>query len=211
MSSDSKDPTIAPDYLDKQYELEAEPKKEATETPKASVPTADEKIGYQSRNITARYYAVSTVKLIVLSTLTFGLYDLYWFYKNWVEIKRRENTKIIPWARALFASFYAFSCFDHVRKSAANTSLNISKAIKWNGIGYLVCNALYRLPDPYWLLSLGSVFFLVSANRAMADINEETGGDEKPLRLQGWDWLLVAVGCLLMAGTLIPESWIPES
>jgi len=206
MSSDSKDPTIAPDYLAKQYKLA----EEAAEAPKDSALAGDHKTDVKARNAATRYYAVSTPKLVVLSMATFGLYDVYWFYKNWVEIKRRERANIIPWARALFSVFYAYSCFDRVRKSAANTGVDVPAWLKWNGIGYLACQALVNLPDSYWMLSLGAVLFLVQANRVMGDINADTGGDEQPRGLQGGDWLLVAFGGLLLLGSLIPESWIPQ-
>ncbi|MBL1147138.1 MAG: hypothetical protein HND56_08340 [Pseudomonadota bacterium] len=206
MNSDSKDPTIAPDYLAKQSKSAAEQAKEATEPTVTAVEAADA----HPLNKVTYYYAVSTVKLIVLSTLTSGLYDIYWFYKNWVEIKRREYANITPWARALFSPLFAFSCFDRVYKSAAYTNLHISPKLKWHGIGYVFVTALYKLPDPYWWLSYGSVFFLVSANKAMADINAKTGGDEKPLGLHGWDWLLVLLGGAFMTFALIPESWIPQ-
>ena len=41
-----------------------------------------------------RYYPVSTTKLVVLSILTGGLYEIYWFYKNWKWIKQRDGSSI---------------------------------------------------------------------------------------------------------------------
>jgi hypothetical protein len=29
------------------------------------------------------YFPVSTLKLVVLATCTFGLYEIYWFYRHW--------------------------------------------------------------------------------------------------------------------------------
>jgi len=60
-----------------------------------------------SRN---HYYPVSSLKFYLLSVFTGGLYSMYWFYKNWVYVKSREHSKIIPWGRALFQSlwFYPF-------------------------------------------------------------------------------------------------------
>ena len=36
---------------------------------------------------TAIYYPVSPGKLIALSVLTLGLYEIYWFYKHWQQIQ----------------------------------------------------------------------------------------------------------------------------
>ena len=33
------------------------------------------------------YFPVSTTKLIVMSVCSFGLYESYWFYKHWKQIK----------------------------------------------------------------------------------------------------------------------------
>lgn len=32
------------------------------------------------------YVAVSSTKLVVMSLCTFSLYELYWFYENWVLV-----------------------------------------------------------------------------------------------------------------------------
>ena len=36
------------------------------------------------------FYCVSTMKLSILSFTTFGLYELFWFYKNWVKVRARS-------------------------------------------------------------------------------------------------------------------------
>src|SRR5258708_37159984 len=47
-------------------------------------------------------YIISIPKLIILSTVTFGIYDIYWFYKQWKSFKAERDLKVTPWARALF-------------------------------------------------------------------------------------------------------------
>jgi len=49
---------------------------------------------------------VSKTKLAVMSICTLGMYDLYWFYKNWGLVKDRNNLEIKPFWRAFFAFFY---------------------------------------------------------------------------------------------------------
>jgi hypothetical protein len=43
-------------------------------------------------------FTASTFKLVLMSLCTFGLYEVYWFYKNWVCIKKRtgENLSMRP-------------------------------------------------------------------------------------------------------------------
>ena len=49
------------------------------------------------------FFAVSPLKLIVMSTATLGIYELYWFYKNWKLIKQRTESNIMPFWRAFLA------------------------------------------------------------------------------------------------------------
>ena len=36
------------------------------------------------------FFPVSGLKLVVMSTVTFGLYEIYWFYQNWWLVKQRH-------------------------------------------------------------------------------------------------------------------------
>jgi len=49
------------------------------------------------------YFPVSPLKLVVLATCTFGLYEIYWFYRHWGVVRERHNSGIMPFARAFFA------------------------------------------------------------------------------------------------------------
>ena len=48
------------------------------------------------------FFTASVLKLIVMSVCTMGIYQLYWFYKNWKLIKDRTGQKIRPFWRAFF-------------------------------------------------------------------------------------------------------------
>ena len=54
----------------------------------------------------APFFAVSVPKLILLSTCTSGLYELFWFYKNWRLVREREDSDILPFWRAFFGFFF---------------------------------------------------------------------------------------------------------
>ena len=42
------------------------------------------------------FFAVSILKFIVLSIFSLGVYDIYWFYKNWKLARAREDSDILP-------------------------------------------------------------------------------------------------------------------
>jgi len=55
------------------------------------------------------FYCVSTMKFSILSLATFGLYELFWFYKNWAIVRARSDRDISPFGRALFSPFFCYS------------------------------------------------------------------------------------------------------
>ncbi len=68
--------------------------------------------------VDVRYFAISTERLIISSLATMGLYELYWFYKNWEAIKKAEDRDILPFWRAVFNIFFCYSLFKNVLESA---------------------------------------------------------------------------------------------
>jgi hypothetical protein len=42
------------------------------------------------------FFPVSITKFLLLSIGTLGLYEIYWFYKNWGFIKARDRSDISP-------------------------------------------------------------------------------------------------------------------
>ncbi len=44
------------------------------------------------KNSEVYFFTTSTLKLMLMSICTFGIYELYWFYKNWVLISQPLKT-----------------------------------------------------------------------------------------------------------------------
>ena len=53
------------------------------------------------------YFPVSTLKLVIMSFCTLGVYEIYWFWMNWCSIKRHGERNIMPIWRSLFAPLSA--------------------------------------------------------------------------------------------------------
>ena len=51
-------------------------------------------------------FSVSLLKLTVMSIVTFGIYELYWFYKNWNLINQREKIKNSAFLASNFCLFF---------------------------------------------------------------------------------------------------------
>lgn len=163
-----------------------------------------------SEGADSHFFATSIAKLIVLSLVTFGFYELYWFYKNWKSIKEREQLDISPFWRAFFAPLFCYSLFTEINRAAVHHE---AKEIPGPGILALLwflLNVASRLPDPYWLVSFLSFLCLLPAQNSVNQINRIVAPKHNenrrfsPLNVIG-----VIIGGLLLAlailGTFFPE------
>lgn len=73
------------------------------------------------------YYPVSSLKVFILSVATVGIYFIYWFYKNWVYVKARDKSSIIPWGRALFSGFWVYPLYLSLSREDAYKDQNAPK------------------------------------------------------------------------------------
>jgi len=157
------------------------------------------------------YFPVSVLKLAVMSTCTFGIYELYWFYKNWDMVKDRERSDIIPFGRMFFAPLF---CYSLLKKMAATAeSQRIRKSIEAGPLaaGWIIFTILARLPDPYWLVSFLAVGYLLPVQAAVNEINLVTSPKHDPNRTFTW-WNIagVVIGgflfVLVLVGTFLPPK-----
>ena len=72
----------------------------------ASIPPFAENASGQ--NATLPFFEVGLGKFIALSIATFGLYEFYWAYEQWVRIKPRLSKDISPIWRAVFGNLWIF-------------------------------------------------------------------------------------------------------
>lgn len=63
------------------------------------------------------FYIVSPKKFIILFICTLGLYQNYWFYKNWALYKQEFGGTMWPVMRGMFPIFFAHSLFKIMDKN----------------------------------------------------------------------------------------------
>lgn len=73
------------------------------------------------------FYVVSRGKFLTLFILTFGLYRLYWAYKNWKQFKQDSGEEMWPVARAIFAIFFTHALYREADARLKRDGL----AFKW--------------------------------------------------------------------------------
>lgn len=109
------------------------------------------------------FYAISNTKLVMLSVLTFGLYEIYWFYKQWQFVKKAKDLKVTPWARGLFSPLFAYPLFKHIFELARDAGEKSSPSAGWLAVAYFILVSIGRSPDWGWIISFGSVLPLFPA------------------------------------------------
>ena len=141
------------------------------------------------------YFPVSIPKLIVMSLATLSLYQVYWFYQNWWSIKERAGLNIRPAWRAILSPFFCYPCFKKIDQTAETLKLPEGLAAGSLATAYVLLQLLGLLPNPYWLISLGSVLPLVPAQTLANEINAAVSpGHERNARFTGWN-----IGAIILA------------
>ncbi len=163
-----------------------------------------------SINYNFNFFTTSTTKLVLMSIATFGFYELYWFYKNWVAIKN-AGKKCNPLLRAFFTPLFAYSCFKHIKESMNQHKVFSIFPVGLLAISYIILEVIWRLPDPYWLVSFLTFLPLIRANNAALAVNKAQSPDfVNNNRFSIWNILMIVVGGTLfvfgMIGTIFPET-----
>jgi len=106
---------------------------------------------------------LSAQKFILLSVLSLGLYELWWIYKSWSFFRSKDNLDIMPAARTIFAIFFLNSLFDRIQDFSRTKGYTKTFSSIDYFIGFIGLNFAGNLPDPYWIVSFLSMFFLIPA------------------------------------------------
>jgi hypothetical protein len=101
----------------------------------------------------AEYFAPTPLKFITMSICTFGLYQVYWSYKNWRFVKDRDGLDIMPFWRAFFYPIWHYSLLTQLNITLGSKLLSIRVFRLALAVIVIVLSMTIRLPDPYWLLS----------------------------------------------------------
>ena len=101
-----------------------------------------------SHTMAPYFFTTSTLKLTLMSICTLSIYQLYWFYKNWALIKERTGQNIMPFWRASFAPFWAYSCFKHIKISAEDNNIQESLSIGLLAVVYIILPSIMETSQP---------------------------------------------------------------
>lgn len=167
-------------------------------------------------------FSNTTTKLVILSVLTFGFYELYWSYKNWKAIKRMDARDISPFWRSWFIVFYVYYLFKVIAEKAAAKGFAGSPNVSTLACTYLalvICGSLSGRLDQFtgmsllsnvlWFASFLTVMPLVEMQKAVNAHNHAIDPGYMPVgRFSAWDIAFVVIGgafmLLSLAGLFLP-------
>lgn len=70
------------------------------------------------KNAKVEYMAVSPLRLLVCSVISFGVYPLYWMYKNWNAIQKATKEPMFPIVRSyILGIFYIYPLLKQIRSN----------------------------------------------------------------------------------------------
>ncbi|ACA88534.1 hypothetical protein [Shewanella woodyi] len=99
-----------------------------------------------SKIVDAPLFHVSLSKFCIMFVMTFGLYQLYWAFKQWQALRNFYQLDAWPVARSFFSIFFTHSLFVYITEYIKETEREYS----WHQTGYAT---LY-----VFLVVVGSLF-----------------------------------------------------
>jgi len=179
-------------------------------------------------HVVPRFYVVSRTKLAVLFIATLGLYQFYWFYKNWSNYKLRAvvdagaDRSIWPVARALFAVFFTHALFNaikaHGRDKAALAGWRNKSQATMLVVTMILANVLDRLSSrgigspvtdiaSFLVLALLLSQFLNAQQMINVACGDPDGESNSRFTQANYVWIgLGAIAwILILIGTFLPE------
>ena len=156
------------------------------------------------------FFAVSPLKLVLMSTVTFGIYEIYWFYKNWQFIKQRTRSDIMPFWRALFGVIFCYSCFREVKDVAAARGILSPWSPGWLAAGWIIFTLAWRLPASFWLVCWLTPLWLVPVQNVINRLNAIVAPGHNPnTRFSGWNIAATVVGGIYIL-FMIVSCFLPQ-
>ena len=156
---------------------------------------------------------VDGTKVLILSLVSFGLYGIWWIYKSWRFFKEKDGLDIMPIARAIFSIFFLYSLFENIQHYARSNGYQKTYSSGALFAGQLIFSLASRLPEPYWLVSIISSFFILAPAKALnfaignseqynaTTVSGFNGRQIAVLVIGGIFWMLVLAGLFLAPET----------
>lgn len=158
--------------------------------PYAALPTAAPTLtsASVSGSQPSAWFAVSPLKLVLMSLCTLNLYLFYWHHEQWAALKRSRGDNVSPLARAIFSIFYTHKLFGEIADAAGERAAGLHAGLWATAyVGFLIFDRVVSRLDVggIGLLGLAAPLFVLPIQREInrqlreanpsADLNERFG------------------------------------
>ena len=168
-----------------------------------AAPTAAVADVVDAANARLAFFPVGRTKLALMSLATFGLYEVFWFYKNWKSAQRLDSTHVNVPLRVLFLPLTAYSLFQRIERHLEPTQIKISPPPGVLALSVFVLAGLTRLPDPYWLVALLGFLPLLPIQAAVNEHNRRIApGADSNDGFSAWNIVGLVVGGTLFVASI---------
>lgn len=106
------------------------------------------------------FFLVGVPKFIAMTLLTFGVYQLYWWYRHWARLRAHGGEDVWPWLRTIFANLFAYYFFDRVNEEADRQGTPTLLSPVLLAVAYFVALTSGYLGAPDWVPWLAPVALL---------------------------------------------------
>ncbi|MDK4792932.1 MAG: hypothetical protein OC189_12995 [Acinetobacter sp.] len=140
---------------------------------------------------------ISVNKFIFLSFISFGLYQIWWIFKAWRFFLIKDKLNIMPAVRAVFSIFFLYSLFNRIKNYAKEQGYINDFSSGWMYLAYLITTLLVYLPEPYWLISLCDIIFLIPAFKALNYAQKQIVTTIEQEKFNTSQIILIIIGCIM--------------
>lgn len=126
-------------------------------------------------------FVISNWKLAILSICTFGLYDIYWFYKQWKSYKADKKLKVSPFWRSIFSPIFSYSLFKNI--SNASKDLDKNKGVEAGALA-----VVYFFLCRVWPLSF--LPLIPAQNSINFYWDKKLGNKLERSKFGTWNWII---------------------
>lgn len=160
--------------------------------------------------------STSVSLFILLCIVTFGIYEIVWFYRQWKYIKVKEHTDISPFWRAWFAIFFIDKLFAKILEYAKSAGYKKTYSSNWLASLYILMFFLglvsFRINYTIgWVLSGVAIFSFLLLIPPLNSINYYYAKKEKNAVERSWKWwqIVLIIMCSLIWALLIMGLMLP--
>jgi len=145
---------------------------------------------------------VSALEFIVLDLATFGVYVMYWCYRQWQTIKAKRDGKFNPAVRGIFTTIFLGNLAKTIKEMAKEQNIEVTYHPYLLWFSFIFLYVLYKLPDPYWLIAVFDFLPLLPILRAMNQYYDATENGLEESELSWHEKLLITIGLLFFGASI---------